>query len=69
MMPKWNVLYVKHNHEKTASRFLAAHGVDHYLPLYASNQFGRTVAASLSNALSFQAMCSFASRRNSGNSH
>ena len=33
-MPEWNVLYVKHNHEKTASRFLAAHGVDHYLPLY-----------------------------------
>ena len=33
-MPEWNVLYVKHNHEKVTSRFLAAHGVDHYLPLY-----------------------------------
>lgn len=30
----WNVLYVRHNHEKAASRFLAAHNVDHYLPLY-----------------------------------
>ncbi len=34
MQPEWNALYVKHNHEKAASRFLAAHGVDHYLPLY-----------------------------------
>lgn len=34
MQPKWNALYVKHNHEKAASRFLTAHGVDHYLPLY-----------------------------------
>jgi hypothetical protein len=33
-MPEWSVLYVSHNHEKAASRFLAAHGVDHYLPLY-----------------------------------
>lgn len=35
MQPKWNALYVRHNHEKAASRFLAAHGVVHYLPLYA----------------------------------
>jgi len=34
MQPKWNALYVRHNHEKAASRFLTAHGVDHYLPLY-----------------------------------
>jgi hypothetical protein len=35
MQQRWNVLYVKHNHEKAASRFLAANDVDHYLPLYA----------------------------------
>lgn len=35
MMPEWKTLYVRHNHEKAASRFLSAHGVDHYLPLYA----------------------------------
>jgi transcription antitermination factor NusG len=35
MMPEWQAVYVKHNHEKAASRFLTAHGVDHYLPLYA----------------------------------
>ena len=35
MLPLWNALYVRHNYEKAASRFLAAHGVDHYLPLYA----------------------------------
>jgi hypothetical protein len=34
MQPEWNALYVKHNHEKAASRFLAAHCIDHYLPLY-----------------------------------
>ncbi len=34
MLPQWNALYVKHNHEKAASKFLAAHGIDHYLPLY-----------------------------------
>lgn len=34
-MPEWKAVYVKHNHEKAASRFLAARGVDHYLPLYA----------------------------------
>jgi transcription antitermination factor NusG len=34
MQPEWNALYVRHNHEKATSRFLAAHGVDHYLPLY-----------------------------------
>jgi transcription antitermination factor NusG len=33
MRQEWNALYVRHNHEKAASRFLAAHGVDHYLPL------------------------------------
>lgn len=33
-MPEWKTIYVKHNHEKAASRFLSAHGVDHYLPLY-----------------------------------
>jgi hypothetical protein len=34
MPPQWNAIYVRHNHEKAASRFLTAHGVDHYLPLY-----------------------------------
>jgi transcription antitermination factor NusG len=35
MQLEWNALYVRCNHEKAASRFLAAHSVDHYLPLYA----------------------------------
>jgi hypothetical protein len=35
MMPEWNALHVKHNHKKAASIFLVAHGVDHYVPLYA----------------------------------
>lgn len=35
MQPKWNALYIRHNHEKAASIFLAVHGVVHYLPLYA----------------------------------
>jgi|GEM_PF-5139844 hypothetical protein len=35
MKLEWNALYVQHNHEKATSKFLAAHGIDHYLPLYA----------------------------------
>jgi hypothetical protein len=38
MIREWNVLYVKRNHEKAASRFLAAHGADHYLPLYVERE-------------------------------
>jgi hypothetical protein len=30
----WSALYVTANHEKSVSRFLSAHGIDHYLPLY-----------------------------------
>jgi transcription antitermination factor NusG len=31
----WSALYVIANHEKSVSKFLSAHRVDHYLPLYA----------------------------------
>ena len=67
MQPEWNALYVRHNHEKAASRFLAAHGVDHYLPLYSeqsewsNRQKSRCRAASLSLATYL-----FASRQSSG---
>lgn len=34
MQPAWSALYVVANHEKRVSKFLAAHNVDHYLPVY-----------------------------------
>ncbi len=67
MQPEWNALYVQHNHEKAASRFLAAHGVDHYLPLYSEQSEWSTTAESWSSVLSFLVTCSFVSRWNSGN--
>ena len=40
---KWKVIYVASKQEKKVSAYLDKAGVTHYLPLYRSLRFGKTV--------------------------